>query len=243
MDYRNRIQVWLDSAVNRLFPAGVLVVALTLVVACGVDGSEQTKADEPAATGPVKARPTAPPQVPSTSPEDVSADPDQCDILGPEAVARLAGQDLAPHKSQVGSMDVCIWGNLNTTGVQIARVSADEWALSLPQLVEPLRGSDLLPPEKLAMLEDFAANIESQSTIEPAAACEAFSLMLEASGQPHANVTLRVIPTRKDPQAISGQACVEGVYSTVMLADADLTASDDELQAVEEALRAVVDGS
>jgi hypothetical protein len=201
----------------------------------------------PTQAGPQQASPTAEvtPSVTPSSVEDTGPiEGDRCTVLGAEAVATLAGVGLEPHRTQIGTAPACVWGDLDATGVQVAQMGADQWADQMPLLIGQLRESGTLPPERMDVLEEAVATVEAGEAVEPTQACHLFSVMLEASGQaPGTEFSLSIFPTMEDPQAVSGQACVDGVYSSVMLVRPDLTASPEDQAAVRTALQRVVDAS
>jgi hypothetical protein len=218
--------------------SGTLVLVL-LLAGCVPTASTQT--------GPEEISPSreASPSATSSPVEDTGPiDEGRCEVLGADAVASLAGAELEPHRTQVGTAPGCMWGDLDATAVQVVRTGAELWADQMPLVFGQLRESGTLPAEQLAILKDAAATVESGGAIGPAQACDLFSVMLESSGQaPGTEFSLSIFPTMEDPQAISGQACVDGVYSSVMLVRPDLSASPDEQAAVRSALQMIVDGS
>ncbi|TDE94819.1 hypothetical protein EXU48_08460 [Occultella glacieicola] len=171
------------------------------------------------------------------SPSDVDEVADACSHLGADAVATLAGAELEPRPHDVGGVPACIWGNLNTIGVQVILVGAEVWATGLPSnaeqlLAEPLY-ADQISEDERATLEEAIAAVEAGEQIEPARACEMFELMLFHDAQlDGANYTVRIVPSADDPQAITAQGCIEGVFGSVLLVRPDLTGSDHEAERV-----------
>jgi hypothetical protein len=226
--------------VRNAFAMSASTLALVLMLAgCAPTASTQIRSPEATPTG------DASPSTISPSAEEASSvDGDPCAVLGAGAVETLAGAELEPHRTQVGTAPACLWGDLDATGVQVARMGAGAWADQMPILVGQLEESGTLPAEQMAALEEAAAMVEAGDTIEPARACDLFSVMLEMTGRaPGTEFSLTVFPTVEDPQAISGQACVDGVYSSVMLVRSNLAASPKEQAGVNAALQEVVRGS
>ncbi|PUA82232.1 hypothetical protein [Nocardioides currus] len=49
-------------------------------------------------------------------------------------------------------------------------------------------------------------------------ACATFSDLLELQGLPDdSHQTVNIVPSREDPQAVSGQSCIAGTYTSVAL--------------------------
>ncbi|WP_163544185.1 hypothetical protein [Occultella kanbiaonis] len=201
---------------------------------------------EPAATQSPAADSSEPSEDATLAPS--AGTPDRCAQPGADAIAALAGVELEPHPHEVSGIPACVWGNLNGTGVQIVLVAAEFWATQLPSLFEDLLAQpevvELLSEEALASMDEITADIEAGEEIEPTRACEMFSLMLVADGQPdNTNYTVRIIPSAADPQGITAQGCVEGVYASVLLVKPDLTASAEEIEQVGDALLSLLDAS
>ena len=207
----------------------LLVVPLT---GCGGDDEPTTTETSPAATASSS----------SATPEEGA-----CDLLSAEQVTELAGEDLGDGRetSIAGELPVCQWGELGSVGVQAGRVDASEWARSLPAVVAQLEASGLVDDDLNAQrLEDAAALVASGETIAPDRACELFSDLAEIGGQdPGARVSISLVPSSADPQAISAQGCRDGVYSTVLVTRPGLSDSLADVGPVQRALVSVARSS
>lgn len=183
--------------------------------------------------------------------EDVTAEPsagtaDPCAQPSADVIATLAGVELEPRPHEVGGIPVCVWGDLNGTGVQAILVGAELWATQLPVIFEQLLAepqlAEVLSEDELVTMEEITAAIEAGEEIDPARACEMFSLMLVADGQPEgANYTVKIVPSAADPQGITAQGCLEGIYGSVLLVQPDLTGSAEEAEQVGDVVMSLLD--
>ncbi|WP_154792181.1 hypothetical protein [Occultella kanbiaonis] len=180
--------------------------------------------------------------------EPAAGAPDPCAQPDAEVIAALAGVELEPHLHEVSGVPACVWGNLNGTGVQVILVGAERWATQLPAIFEQLLAqpqlAETLSEDELANIEDITAAIEAGEEIDSTRACEMFSLMLVADGQPEGeNFTVKIVPSAADPQAITAQGCIEGTFSSVLLVKPDLTGGADEVEQVGDAVMSLLDAS
>ncbi|MGW2093920.1 hypothetical protein [Promicromonospora sukumoe] len=159
-----------------------------------------------------------------------------CDLVDAATVTDLAGREIgAPREAVVGTVPVCQWHDGDVT-VQVSQVAAAEWVVALPAIVEQIRQGDVMDEAALARVEKAAKLVES-GKVDPAAACDMFSLLLELSGEePGADRTVTLIPNAQAPRAISGQSCVDGVHSSVLLAAPGLSADSPKISTVDVAL-------
>jgi hypothetical protein len=58
--------------------------------------------------------------------------------------------------------------------------------------------------------------------------------------EPDLTMIINYVPSQEDPQAVTAQACIDGVYSSIMLVGADLAADDATTSAAETALADLV---
>ncbi|WP_275004771.1 hypothetical protein [Promicromonospora iranensis] len=177
----------------------------------------------------------------SASPSASTEGTDPCGLLDPGAIATLAGTPIETYRavSVGGHLPGCQWGD-NDLGVQVIQVSAGQWANSMPDVINQLRLSGALGPDNQKKLDDAAELLDSEG-VDPASACELFSVMVEqAQNKPGMTTVVNYIPTREDPQAITAQSCIYGVYSSVMLTSADLTIDDATTNAATNALADLV---
>lgn len=213
-----------------------LPVALLLIVplaACG-GGDDEPSTDEASPSA------TASSSSPTTSATPAAA---SCDLLTTEQVTELAGEDLGDGRETTiaGELPACQWGELGAVGVQVGRVDASVWARSLPTVVAQLEASGLVDDDMNAQrLEDAAELVASGETIAPEQACELFGDLAEIGGQgKDARVSISLVPSSADPQAISAQGCRDGVYSTVLVTRPGLSDSLADVGPVQRALASV----
>ena len=68
-----------------------------------------------------------------------------------------------------------------------------------------------------------------------------FSVMSELSGsEPGTDRVVNLLPDGQAPQAISGQACVDGVYSSVLLVAPGLSKESEKVSTIGVALNRLV---
>ncbi|WP_164545125.1 DUF3558 family protein [Antribacter gilvus] len=211
----------------------VAVLALLVLGSCSTGASPNASTDDSAAPSSAPATEVA---SPSASP--VGAGP--CDLLGAEAVAALAGVPLDTHQeTTVGGLPACQWGT-GAPGVQVSQAPASEWAKALPALIEQVRTSGALGPEDQQRLDDASALLAS-GEVDGASACELFSLTAEFSGyEPGVTTVVNYLPNKEEPQGITSQACLDGVYSSILLVDPEITADDATTTAARTALEALI---
>lgn len=180
------------------------------------------------------------PDADASSSPTASAEAESCDLLDDEQVTELAGEDLGAGReaSIAGQLPVCQWGDLSGVGVQAGVVDASDWARSLPDVVEQLEASGIVDDEmNTQRLEDAAGLVASGDTIPADQACELFGDLAEIGGQgADAEVTVSLVPSSADPQAITAQACRDGVYTTVLVTRPGLTDTAADVGPVQRAL-------
>lgn len=105
--------------------------------------------------------------------------------------------------------------------MQAIGTSSPEWAQSLPESLRALEASGLgTDEENLKRLRDGAELVEAGTGLSPIKACSLFSAMLELQGQPRGSSWIvTVVPTRKDPQGVTGQMCSRGRFTSVLVAN------------------------
>lgn len=99
--------------------------------------------------------------------------------------------------------------------------SSSEWARSLPEALRAIEASgQFADAGNLKKLRDGAELIEAGQNLDPNRACSLFSDMLELQGKPEGSSWIvTVVPTRDDPQAVTGQMCSGGRFTSVMTAN------------------------
>jgi hypothetical protein len=225
---------WHHLGVFRKLTLVVSSVLLLALAGCAGEEPDKAGADQ------VSPDSTSSAPATTTSPDTSDAsDIDQCELLTDAQIAKLAGEPLGgeqPH-TIADQLPACVWGTPEK-GVQVASASAVDWARGLPAVVDQIKAGGALDAANLQKLEDAAGLISSGDSIPADQACDLFSTLVEANGLPKGSDSIvNVFPNADDPRAISGQACRNDVYTTVLLVRPNLSASDDETQRVERALR------
>lgn len=186
----------------------VVVVACLLAAGCSSGSRESTS-------------PSSSETEPEASQSTAAAASDSCDRLSADEVRTLAGTPAGePTAVLVGSLPACKWATENGF-VQVGSLSAQDWAQGLPELLRTFEEAGLArEPGDRRTLQELSEILEAERDLTSTEACSAFSKMLEVQGQP-AGTTLAVNlwPSKEDPQAMAGQMCSAGWYTTVTLAE------------------------
>jgi hypothetical protein len=186
--------------------------------------------------------------VAAPTPVAVEATPDgptACDLLGADQVLALAGRDLgAPHEANVAGDDgfpACVWGEDGSATVQVTRVPAVDWAQRLPAMLEQLEATGVVDDaENSRKIREASELVGSGQQVEAGQACDLFSTMLEFGGVgPGQTWTVNIVPNLEAPEALTGQSCADGVFSSVLVMRDGITGAAEEIAAVQEALTAV----
>jgi len=145
-----------------------------------------------------------------------------CDLLTREQLEDLAGGPVGSSQtSLVGSLPACRWLIENGGGfIQVGSLSSPDWAQGLPDLMRTLEAAGALnedaDPETVRRFRDLVSSAQS---VGPTEACDAFSAMLELQGDaPGTTMAVTAFPSKERPQALSGQICSAGRFTTVTLA-------------------------
>ena len=249
--------MWLTARVKRHVALGALtsvVATALLLAACAAPTTDPPPAETVPSTAASDTEETVADEEPAATPEPVVEDDPEdggavtdCTAVDPSVATDLLGaQAEGPTPGNVGNgnlpLGVCRWQGDGGSWIQVADLPAGDWARQLPALVAGVEASGLVDDEEnTARLREAADLVASGATIEPAEACELFSAMLEVAGHPGGSAyTVNIVPTAENPQALSGQACVDGTYTSVLLVREDLSGSADEVSAVADALSRVV---
>lgn len=177
------------------------------------DGPESVSAADPTST--------ATPADTMTEPAIEGVDP--CDLLSEEEAATLAGAPVnLPSPGMTGGMANCQWLTEDAVFVQTVAVPAPVWAQSLPDLLPLVEASGLAGDgEALEKFRAGAELVEGGEALDADAACSLFSTLLELQGRPGGSATIvTVVPDPGSPQAVTGQACSGGAFTSVMVGDA-----------------------
>lgn len=207
------------SRLLSLIAASALAATLT---GCSVAAD-----DQPAP----RASETSPTATPTVSSDAAPGSP--CTLLDDETIADLVGafSDGVETTPPGTELPVCQYAAADGGGVQVAQMPAAEWAQSLPALVESLLAlpEGAVPESVRSQIEDAVNAVETGATIEPEAACGYFSQLLEAAGQEAGqSSSIAYLPDRDSAVAISGQQCINGTY-TSLLVYRDGIATDEQI--------------
>ncbi|MFD4960270.1 hypothetical protein [Microbacterium sp. NPDC058389] len=162
---------------------------------------------------------------PSVAPSEPNDSP--CTLLDSATLESLI--DSAPSGSEVtvpgSDLPACQFGDITELGVQVARVPAGEWAGSLPAIVDGLRAlpEGTLDPAVMKQLEDSSEAIAAGAVTPAGEACGYFSSLLELQGQePGTTRSVSYYPDMETAIAVTGQQCVDGIYTSVVVGKDDL---------------------
>ncbi|MHA7133806.1 DUF3558 family protein [Oerskovia turbata] len=222
----------------RIQPRRTLTVALPALLALVVTGCASS-ADTPPAGGTGSAAPNAVETPPTGSPA--------CDLLDADQVTALAGQPLdGPYESAVGGDEgfpACVWGDPEGATVQVTRVPGEDWAVRLPTMFEQLESAGMLDDaENARKVREASELVGTGQAVDAGQACDVFSAMLEIAGvEPGQTWTVNIVPTLEAPEALTGQSCADGVFSSVLVVRDGITGAADEIAAVQQALATVID--
>ncbi|GAA1402333.1 hypothetical protein [Oerskovia paurometabola] len=168
-----------------------------------------------------------------------------CDLIGGDQVTALAGQSLdGPFETTVaGNVEfpACVWGDPAGATVQVSRIPAADWAQQLPEMLQQLEATGLVDDaENTRKIREASALVGTGEKLDAVQACEIFSTTIEiAGGEPGRTETVNIVPSLEDPQALTGQSCRDGVFSSVLVMKDGITGAPEEVATVEQALAAV----
>lgn len=168
-----------------------------------------------------------------------------CSLIEADQVSALAGRTLdGPHETTVaGDEDfpACVWGDPAGTTVQVSRVPAEDWAERLPEMLQQLEATGMVDDaENTRKIREASGLVDAGEQLDAGKACEIFSTMIEiAGGGPGRTESVNIVPTLEDPQALTGQSCSDGVFSSVLVMRDGITGAAEEIAVVEQALAAV----
>jgi len=167
-------------------------------------------------------------------------------LLDRSAELAALGSHSAERSTDVGGLPACqaliAGSSLGIDRIQVIQVPAEDWATTLPALIDEVLGSGLVKdPAQLRRLEQGREMIDSGDELTADSACELFTTLvvslqgLEAGAQSIVNV----LPDRQNPQAVNGQACSDGTYTSVQIESASGLEADNALLG---RIRAALDG-
>lgn len=190
----------------------VIAAAVSCIFAAGCSsGEDKQESSESPSSG------STPP--PSASSAATSVDP--CDLLTQTELEELAGDPVGdPKPGLTGGLANCQWDTSGGRFLQVVGASSSDWAHSLPEILRTLEDADLLTdPENRRKLREGAELIEAGQELNPGQACAMFTEMVELQGQPAGTTSIvTLVPNRRDPQAVTGQMCSGGRFTSVMIA-------------------------
>lgn len=171
---------------------------------------------------------------------------DACALLSDDDLSRLTGARVrGPGSAMENDMDVpgCRYGDVEEAIVQVRSAPASTWARSLPTALEAFAETPYA--EQFAdEIETATALVEEGTDIPADLACDLFGAFQAARGSdPETDRTISIIPTAEAPEALSGQMCADGRFTSVVTAWPGLAGSEDELVNVEAALVAAHEAS
>ncbi|HET6154032.1 MAG TPA: hypothetical protein VFE15_13850 [Marmoricola sp.] len=228
-------------------PVAVLLATALLTAGCGGSGggsSRPAAGTEPVpivpSSTPVTSSPSTATSTPTTPAEPIDKSVDCSRIFSHNAAVALAGEKLgSPTREAFSGLTACRWTS-PTTGswVQVVAVPGAKWVKGIPQAVNAVMSSDL-QFEGRNTLKKALALIKSGGKISDVRACSIFSTMVSSlQGAPKGSTrAFNYLPDASEPQAINGQACVDGRYYSVQLTSANLTAGKPLRTRITTALR------
>lgn len=200
---------WVWVCKHSVMRAAVAFVSAGLLAVGCSSGSSDSSSPSPQKTESATTQPTA------------TAGMDSCDLLSAEELATFAGSPVGQARPElVGGLPACQWPT-DAGFVQVGSLSAEDWAQGLPELVRTMNDAGLaLDADDERALQEIRETIEAGRDLTATEACSAFSKMLELQGEPAGTTsTIRVWPSESDPQAMSGQMCSAGRFTTVTIAE------------------------
>jgi hypothetical protein len=186
---------------------------------------------------------------PSTRPDSpgVSASPggeatdSPCTLLDDATLDSLIGSAPPGVEVTVPGSDLraCQFGDITERGVQVAQVPAGEWASSLPAMVETMKDlpAGTLDAGVMKQLEDASDAIAAGAAIPASEACTYFSSLLELQGQARGTTrSVTYYPNLESAVAITGQQCIAGTYTPLLVGRPDLADDPKIVDQVSDAL-------
>lgn len=199
----------------------VLLVATVVVFASACASPSQPVAQPTPPPSPEDSRSLA--SSPADAHSQPAASPSVCDLLRRDEV-----QEVLPGAGEANPGDTlglpnCQW-EASAGYVQVLNGSASEWAQMLPDALRTLEQSAIAKEGGgLRKLQRAARLVEKGGVVTPRQACELFSLMVVKiqGAAPGSNTIVTVVPNKEHPIAVTSQVCTGGVFTSVMVADAE----------------------
>jgi hypothetical protein len=146
------------------------------------------------------------------------------------------GSPSEEHTADVGGLPACqarvTGSNVGADQFQVIQVPAEDWARTLPDLIDQVIESGVVKdPAQLRKIERGRDMIDSGDELTADGACELFTtLVVSLQGLDEgAQSIINVLPDRKSPQAVNGQACSDGTYTSVQVESASVLKVDNDL--------------
>ena len=176
------------------------------------------------------------PKAPAATPDRAAT---ACSLLSSADRQELTGQevDTISDRARAAIGLQCRWADADTF-VEASSLPAADWAMSLPGLIDGLRGSgqDLSAADD-ARLDKIAAAVEGSEDLTAEEACQLFPTIAEVTGAEPGSDDLVVFVPVGGELGVQAQTCTEGVFSSVVFSTPGLTESD----AVEQRARAALE--
>ena len=219
------------------------VAAVILLAGCNSETSDEgLTPPEPEASSEPAAEPTpSASSSPEESPTGNSVVGAPCSLLDEASLTALIG--TAPPGKEVlvtgSTLPACHFGDLNVLGVQVIQVPAAEWASALPTIVESIKAlpAGAVDENVLQQLEDGSQLLAAGSEFSAEESCDYFSLMVEAQGAPVGSTQIvTFFPDQEDPIAVTGQRCISGQFTSLLVSRPDIVVDQGTYDQVVEAL-------
>jgi predicted RecA/RadA family phage recombinase len=204
----------------RRIRAGAAVVLGSIFIAVLLAGCTQSVAVDTSASPDVDPSPSA------TTQGDASAS-SPCELIDDAMIESLLGD--VPEGTEVtvpgSDLPACEFGDLTANGIQVSRVPASEWAAALPGIVQQMQSlpAGAVNETALKQLASAAEQIAAGATVAEDTACEYFSSLLEIRGEaPGTSLAVSYYPDLASAIAVTGQTCVDGAFTSLVLGRSDL---------------------
>ena len=169
--------------------------------------------------------------------DDTSAgDSDCAALIDRSSTLAELGSPSQEHSTDVGGLPACqaqVTGStVGVDEVQVLQAPAEDWAKTLPDLIDQVLASDLVrDPAQRRKLERGREMVTSGDEVTAESACELFTtLVVSLQGlEEGAQSVVNVLPDSKNPLAVNGQACSDGTYTSVQIKSASALELDDAL--------------
>ena len=223
----------------RTFSASLVVLAV-VALAAGCGGEEQTE-------------PEVLPTPPATGTATATASPTPARVPCPELLtldqaARAAGVVLAsPREAPIGSLPACRWDAPDGKGALLATSApASDWVAGLPAVLDTLEASPLAGNANVkARIALARKQLESGDYASDQRGCELFRTFLRIQypdlPDDRDHVVL-FVPNPSAPQAVTGQACLNGRFRSVTWSGPDIVGDQATSNRIRRALLSDLSG-